>query len=72
MHGDLREVMEIVVPDRSGTYRGTYCIGKDRVYALYFFKKKSKHGIATPKENLGLIRARLAAARRIEGETQAK
>ncbi len=68
MHGDLRDVMEIAVRDRTGTYRGLYSIGKGRVYALYFFKKKSKRGIATPKEQIAVIRARVATARRLENE----
>ena len=70
MHGDLRDVMEIAVRDRTGTYRGMYSIGKGRVYALHFFKKKSRRGIATPKEKIILIRARFAAARRLENEAR--
>jgi predicted XRE-type DNA-binding protein len=35
----------------SGTFRGMYYVGKALMYALHFFRKKSKHGIATPKKN---------------------
>jgi phage-related protein len=68
MWGDLREVIEIVAGDRSGTYRGIYYIGKEFIYALHFFQKKSKTGIATPKRELDLVRRRLACARRYESE----
>jgi hypothetical protein len=35
----------------------------DAVYVLHAFQKKSKKGIATPKQEIDLIRRRLAAAR---------
>lgn len=44
----------------ASTYRGLHYIGKERVYALHFVKKKGKRGIATPKEDIALIRARFA------------
>jgi phage-related protein len=34
----------------------------DAVYVLHVFQKKSKHGIATPRADLDLIRARLKLA----------
>jgi phage-related protein len=66
MRGDLRDAIEIVASDRDGTFRGVYYIGEELIYALHFFQKKSKHGIATPKRDLDLIRRRLAWARRQE------
>jgi phage-related protein len=33
------------------------------VYVLHAFEKKSKHGLATPKPDVDLMRARLKAAR---------
>jgi phage-related protein len=36
----------------------------DAIYVLHAFQKKSKKGIATPKQEIDLIRRRLAAARR--------
>jgi len=68
MHGDLGDVIEVVTHDRVGTFRGMYYIGKELIYALHFFQKKSKHGIATPKRELDLIRRRLAFAHRQERE----
>lgn len=70
MHGDLRDAMEIVAYDRSDAFRGVYYAGKEVIYALHFFQKKSKRGIATPKRELDLIRRRLAWARRQERESE--
>src|SRR5664279_654984 len=46
-------VMEIVERDRSGTYRAVYTAQfADAVYVLQVFQKKSKRGIATPKQDI--------------------
>jgi phage-related protein len=56
-------VLEVVEDDRSGTYRAVYTVKfKEAVFVLHCFQKKSKHGIATPKEDLAIIRARLKVA----------
>lgn len=68
MRGDLRQAMGIVAHDRDGTFRGIYYVGKELIYALHFFQKKSKHGIKTPKRELDLIRSRLAWTHRQERE----
>ena len=70
LRGSLREVMEVVAHDRGGAYRGMYYVGKELIYALHFFQKKSKHGIKTPKKELDLVRCRLARARRHEQEAR--
>ena len=58
-------VMEIVEHDRSGTYRAVYTAQfGDVIYVLHVFQKKSKHGIATPKHDIDLIRRRLSVAER--------
>ncbi|MEX0753461.1 MAG: type II toxin-antitoxin system RelE/ParE family toxin [Xanthobacteraceae bacterium] len=64
-------VMEIVERDRSGAYRAVYTaqLG-DLVYVLHVFQKKSKRGIATPKQDIDLIRRRLADAERHHRERQ--
>ncbi|MFY9598941.1 MAG: type II toxin-antitoxin system RelE/ParE family toxin [Pseudolabrys sp.] len=64
-------VMEIVERDRSGAYRAAYTaqLG-DAIYVLHVFQKKSKRGIATPKQELDLIRRRLAEAERRFRERQ--
>jgi phage-related protein len=58
-------VMEIVERDRSGAYRAVYTaqLG-EAIYVLHAFQKKSKRGIATPKQDIDLIRRRLAEAER--------
>jgi phage-related protein len=64
-------VMEIVERDRSGTYRAVYTAQfADTIYVLHAFQKKSKRGIATPKQEIDLIRRRLAEAERDSKERQ--
>ena len=53
-------VLEIIEDDRGGTYRAVYTIKfKEAVFVLHVFQKKSKHGIATPKPDMDIIRERL-------------
>lgn len=62
-------VLEVVGDHSSGTYRAVYTARyRDAVYVLHVFKKKSMHGIVTPKADLDLIRARL---RSVEAERTA-
>jgi phage-related protein len=58
-------VLEVVADSEIGnTYRAAYIAKlEDYVYVLHCFEKKAKHGIATPKSQLDLIRKRLKAAR---------
>ena len=66
-----RSVLEIVVPDDSGTYRTVYTVRiQDAIYVLHAFQKKSKKGIATPKRDIDLIVERLAVAERDHKERQ--
>ncbi len=56
-------VLEIVEDGRGGTYRAVYTVKfKEAIFVLHVFQKKSKHGIATPKQYLDIIRERLKAA----------
>ncbi len=56
-------VLEIVEDAGGGTYRAVYTVKFiEAVFVLHCFQKKSKSGIATPKEDIGLIRERLKAA----------
>ena len=58
-----RSVLEIVAPHDSDTYRAVYAVRfQDAVYVLHAFQKKSKSGIATPKKELNMIKARLQRA----------
>lgn len=59
-------VMEIVSDYDKDTYRGIYAykLGED-IYVLHSFKKKSKKGIKTPKEEIKVIKQRLRIAKEI-------
>jgi phage-related protein len=64
-------VMEIVERYRTDAYRAVYTAHFDNaVYVLHVFQKKSKSGIATPKQEIELIRRRLAEAERHYRERQ--
>jgi phage-related protein len=60
-------IREIVADADDGTYRVVYTVNlRAGVYVLHAFQKKSKRGIATPKHDIDLIRARFAMAVRID------
>ena len=55
--------LEIVEGDVGGTYRAVYTVKfADAVFVLHCFQKKSKSGVATPKGNMDIVRARLKIA----------
>lgn len=57
-------ILEIVEDHAKTTWRAVYTVEiADAVYVLHAFQKKSKKGIATPKQEIDLIRRRLTAAR---------
>lgn len=56
-------VLEILEDYDGDTYRAVYTVKLEGiVYVLHVFQKKSKHGIATPKQDLELIEKRLKLA----------
>jgi phage-related protein len=56
-------VLELIENYRSDTYRAVYTVRfANKVYVLHVFQKKSKRGVATPKQELDLIRDRLKLA----------
>jgi len=56
-------VLEVVEDDAGGTYRAVYTVKfAEAVFVLHCFQKKSKRGIATPKEDMDIINARLKIA----------
>lgn len=56
-------VLEVVEDDAGGTYRAVYTVKfPEAVFVLHCFQKKSKRGIATPKEDMDTINARLKIA----------
>ncbi|MBI5274341.1 MAG: type II toxin-antitoxin system RelE/ParE family toxin [Chlamydiales bacterium] len=53
-------VLEIVEDFDGNTYRSVYTVRfEEAVYVLHVFQKKSKSGIATPKQEIDLIHNRL-------------
>lgn len=53
----------------AGTYRAVYTVKfPEAVFVLHCFQKKSKSGIATPKEDMDIIRARLKVAEALAKE----
>ena len=64
MKGKLRDVVEIIEDEDGDTFRTMYTVKMEGVvYVLGSFKKKSKSGIATPKQDLDRILTRLKTAR---------
>lgn len=56
-------VLELIEDDKGGTYRAAYTVRyATAVYVLHVFQKKSKRGIATPPQDIELIKARLKIA----------
>ena len=56
-------VLEVVDDDLGGTYRAVYTVKfAEAVFVLHCFQKKSKRGIATPKEDMDIILTRLKIA----------
>ncbi len=59
----MGQVLEVVEDDVGGTYRAVYTVKlAEAVFVLHCFQKKSKRGIATPKEDMDIIHARLKVA----------
>ena len=59
----LSGVYEIRADHDTDTYRAVYMLNlSDVIYVLHVFKKKSKRGIETPKQDMDLIRRRLKRA----------
>ena len=56
-------VLEVIENDAGGTYRAIYTVKfAEAVFVLHCFQKKSKSGIATPKADMDIVRARLKIA----------
>jgi phage-related protein len=70
-HG--RSVVEVVGDYRGDTYREVYTVRfEEAIYVLHVFQKKSKRGIATPKEDMELIKQRLKWAEALHKEQYGK
>lgn len=56
-------VLEVVDDFDGNTYRAVYTVRfAQAVYTLHVFQKKSRKGIATPKQEIDLVKARLKRA----------
>ncbi len=56
-------VLEVVEDHDGDTYRAVYTVRLEgAVYVLHAFQKKAKKGIATPRQEIELIRRRMAVA----------
>ena len=66
-------VLEVVARHDGDTYRAVYTVRfKAAVYVLHAFQKKAKRGIATPKQEMDLVKRRLKAAERHYIDTYGK
>lgn len=62
-------VLEIRDNYDSDTFRAVYTVRfAERLYVLHVFQKKSRHGIQTASQDMGLIRGRLRAAEDLHQE----
>ena len=60
LHGLGSGIFEIVLNDRSGTYRVVYAVQiGDDLWVVHAFQKKSKKGVKTPQQEIDLVRDRL-------------
>jgi phage-related protein len=60
LHGLGSGVLEIVLNDRSGTYRVVYAVQLgDELWVVHAFQKKSKTGVKTPPQEINVVRQRL-------------
>ena len=56
-------VLEVVARHDGDTFRAVYAVRfETAVYVLHAFQKKARRGIATPKQELDLVRRRLRVA----------
>lgn len=63
-------ILEIVSRHDGDTYRAVYSVRfKTAVYVLHAFQKKAKKGIATPRQEMELVKRRLKAAEQHYRET---
>jgi phage-related protein len=59
-------VLELIEDHQGSAYRAVYTVRfLTKVYVLHAFQKKSKRGIAAPKQEIRLIEDRLKWARRL-------
>ena len=63
-------VLEVISRQDGDTYRTVYTVRfKAAIYVLHAFQKKAKRGIATPKQDIDLVKHRLKAAEQHYADT---
>ena len=63
-------VLEVISRQDGDTYRTVYTVRfKAAIYVLHAFQKKAKRGIATPKQEIDLVKHRLKAAEQHYADT---
>lgn len=66
-------VLEVVSDHRGDTFRAVYTVRlAATVYVLHAFQKKSTKGIATPRRELNLVKARLKLAEALHRKRETK
>lgn len=66
-------VVEVVADHRGDTFRAVYTVRlAGTVYVLHAFQKKSTKGMATPKRELELVKARLKLAEAVHRKRETK
>ena len=66
------KTLEVVEDNNGDTYRAVYTVKfEGEVYVLHSFQKKSKKGIATPKQDIDLVKQRLKEAEKIHAAKKA-
>jgi len=66
------KTLEVVESHNGDTYRAVYTVKfEGEVYVLHSFQKKSKKGIATPKQDIDLVKQRLKEAEKLHAEKKA-
>ncbi len=70
---DFAGVYEIRINEDGDIYRSVYALNiGETIYLIDVFQKKSKKGIATPKQDLDRILTRIKAAKELENNEQNK
>ena len=66
-------VLELIQDHKGDTFRAVYTVKlSDAIVVLHAFKKKSKRGRETPRQDIELIRSRLKLAEKIYKEWKQK
>ena len=66
-------VIELKLDFSGDAYRGVYTVQfEETIIVLHVFKKKSKKGSETPKQDMELIRSRLKLAKEVHNEWKKK